>query len=739
MNNLVIKIPDIFQLNDWEPKKFLRMMAAIHLAMLGVIGLDFMGLEILILRQVVGFLYLTFVPGIIILRLLKVHGLGGAESVLLSTGISITFMMFSGFFLNTILSYLNIDSPLSSWNVILLIFALLTVLTILSSKIEGFNQYELPPLKITRSAIYLMLLPVLSILGTYFVNFHENNIFLLILIVLIALIPVLVAFKKIPSELYPLAVVVIAVSLLFHRSLISMYLTGADIHQEYFLHKQVLVNAYWNSGIEGNVNAMLSIVILPAVYSYFLKLDGTMVFKIVYPIFFSLVPLGLYCIYKSQMTSDKNAFFSVFFFMSFTTFFTEMLSLARQEIAELFFVLLIYLMVQDNIRKNIRNILILIFGMSLITSHYGLSYIFIILMIFIYLVSAVLNRIQEIKEFALPEFNLKLSTLKIFMIFYIVFALLWYINVSESSAFRSIIKIGDHVITSTFTDFFNPESRDVSVLMALGAAKPVVQSFGREIHRGLQFITQIFIIAGFFKIIIYREYAKLKAEYFYLIVGCLGILALSFLPFSAQTLNMTRIYHIVLLVVSPLFIMGGIFVIERFLKIIIDKNKLKQDHVIYILVLGIMVAYFLFNTGFVYEITEDSPTSMSLSMERLKDYDITKLSFYGTITPEEDIYGARWFYKNINAGKMTFADGYSQHHVLLSYGMTPKDRVRSLYLDIYANTTLKKGKIDPSYYLYLNKFDVCDNNPIIDYIFIESLSGNSTKIYSNGCGEIYEK
>ncbi len=707
--------------------------------MLGLIGLDLIGFEIPILRQVIGFIYLTFVPGVIILRLLKVHRLGAAESLLLSTGIGISFIMFSGFFLNTILSFLNIDSPLSFWNVILFITALIAVGSILSFKIDRFNQYELQPLKITRLAFYLMLLPVLSILGTYFVNFHENNILLMFLIVLIALIPVLVALKRIPPELYPLAIVVIALSLLFHRSLISMYLTGGDIHQEYYLHKQILDNAYWNPQGVGNINAMLSIVIIPAVYSYFLKMDGAWVFKIIYPIIFSIVPLGLYCVYKRQITSEKNAFFSVFFFMSFLTFFTEMLSLARQEIAELFFVLIIYLMVQNTLRENSRNVLILIFGISLITSHYGLSYLFIILMIFIYSVSTVLNGIQKIKGFTLPEFNLKLSTRKIFLIFYIVFALLWYMNVSESSAFTKIIKIGDHLITSIFTEFFDPENRDITVLMAIGAAEPLVQSFGREIHRILQFITQIFIIVGFFKIISYREYSKLKAEYFYLIVGCLGLLVLSFLPYSAKTLNMTRIYHIVLLAISPLFIVGGIFVIERLLRIIINKNKLKQDHVILILVLGIMIPYFLFNAGFVYEITKDSPTSMPLSIERMKNYDISKRSFYGTYTPEEDIYSARWFNINKNGTKMTFADGDSKLHVLISYGMIPFDRVRSLDADIYQNTALKKGKIDSSYYLYLNKFDVCDNNPIIDNSISGSLSGNSSKVYSNGCGEIYAK
>lgn len=728
----MIKIPDIIQLNDWEPKKFFRIILAIQLAMLGIISLDFVGLEIPILRQVVGFVYLTFVPGIIILRLLKMHKLGIAETIILSTGLSVSLLMFSGLFLNTILPYLNIESPLSFWNVVIFITALVTFLGILSNNTDKFYQYELPHLKITRTSLYLILLPVLSIVGAYFVNFHKNNILLLILIGLLALIPVLVALKKIPSDLYPLAIVVISISLLFHRSLISVYLTGFDIHQEYYYHKLVVDNAYWNPEIPNNVNAMLSIVILPAVYSYFLKMDGAWVFKIIYPVIFSLVPLGLYCIYHREIKSDKIAFYSVFFLMSFITFFTEMLSLARQEIAELFFVLLILLMVQDTMNKNVRNFLALIFGASLVTSHYGLSYIFFILIIIIYLFSTDLIKTLMRRWLVLPEFNFKKKTLIYFTIFYIIFLILWYINVSESSAFKSIIRIGDHVITSIFTELFNSENRDINVLMAIGAADPIVNSFGRQIHRVLQFITQFFIIIGFLKIIINMEYFKLKAEYFYLIVAGMGILILSLLPFTAMTLNMTRIYHIVLLIISPLFIIGGIFVIEKTINL---KNKLKQDHVILILILGVLIPYFLFMTGFVYEMTNDSPTSLSLGMERMKDYNITKKSYYNTYTPENDVYSARWFSGKNNADKIIYADGNSELHVLYSYGMIHSDRVRGLY----DPGDLKVDKIYPSYYLYMDKFNVCDDHPFLNESIISSSFKNSSRIYSNGCGEIYEK
>jgi uncharacterized membrane protein len=62
----MVEIPDFIQLNDLEPKRFIRAMVAIHLAMFGAIGLDLMGLEIPILRPVFGLIYLTFVPGIIL-------------------------------------------------------------------------------------------------------------------------------------------------------------------------------------------------------------------------------------------------------------------------------------------------------------------------------------------------------------------------------------------------------------------------------------------------------------------------------------------------------------------------------------------------------------------------------------------------------------------------------------------------------------------------------------------------
>ena len=91
-------------MNDWKNKKFVSVVLIVQLTMLGLVGLGALGFDIPVLRQIVGFVYLTFLPGIIILRLLKLHELGPVRTLLYSVGLSLAFNMFLGFLIN-ILAY----------------------------------------------------------------------------------------------------------------------------------------------------------------------------------------------------------------------------------------------------------------------------------------------------------------------------------------------------------------------------------------------------------------------------------------------------------------------------------------------------------------------------------------------------------------------------------------------------------------------------------------------------------
>ncbi|MEE9400198.1 MAG: DUF2206 domain-containing protein, partial [Dehalococcoidales bacterium] len=193
------------------------------------------------------------------------------------------------------------------------------------------------------------------------------------LIFITALIIVLVAFNKfIPPQAYPFMIVMMAVALLYQTTLISSYLVGSDIHLEYYLSKLVIVNGYWDSAFPHPINSCLSIVMLAPIYSLLLNMDIVWLFKIIYPLFFSLVPLALFHIWRLQI-KPHYAFFAVFFFIAMPMFLMDMTQLARQQISELFFVLVILLMVNRKFTLVQRTILVIVFGFGVIVSYYGLG------------------------------------------------------------------------------------------------------------------------------------------------------------------------------------------------------------------------------------------------------------------------------------------------------------------------------------------------------------------------------
>ena len=85
-------------MNDWEIKEFLWVVVPIQLAMLVVVGLDTLGLRLPYIQQFLGFIYLTFIPGIILLRILRLHGIDAIKTLLFTVGLSIAFLMLFGLY-----------------------------------------------------------------------------------------------------------------------------------------------------------------------------------------------------------------------------------------------------------------------------------------------------------------------------------------------------------------------------------------------------------------------------------------------------------------------------------------------------------------------------------------------------------------------------------------------------------------------------------------------------------------
>jgi uncharacterized membrane protein len=658
-------IANPLQMNDWGIKKFLKAILAIQLAMWSVIGLNAIGLQIPILRQFVSFIYLTFVPGIIICRILKLHKLGNIETLLYTVGLSIATLMFTGLFVNTVYPLFGISKPISLLPLIISISAVVLVLCILSyvrdkdfydpSFIDVGNVLS-PP------ALFLCSIPFLAVFGTYLVNFHHNNILLMFLIVIIALIALLIGFDRfIPKNLYPLAVFVIAISLLYHASLISMYIWGWDIQGEYLLCNIVKINDLWNPTICSNLNAMLAIVMLAPIFSDTCGMNPQWIFKIIYPLLFSLVPLGLYRVYQKQ-TDDRIAFLACFFFVSLFTFYGAMLELARQQIAELFLVLLILAMIDKGMRKTTRSFLFIVFGISLVVSHYGLSYIYMFCLISAWLLlilaenpamQKLMNNFysklgrSEKKPVGNPIFsNAKDRTISsVFVLLFITFTLAWYMYVSSSSAFNSIVYIGDHMASSIFIEFLSPEAAQGLNIITTKTVSPL-----HSVAKYLHLLSLFFIAVGIITLILKCRDMKFEREYvaFSLVAFgiCLGGIAL---PYFASALNTSRLYQITLIFLAPFCVIGGITVF-RMLSRVVRASWTNESVKSSLKVLSLFFAIFLlFNSGWVYEVTKDNPTSKSLS-----NY------MDNTCCNEKEAFGAKWLSANTDSNSIVYGDEYGR-------------------------------------------------------------------------------
>jgi uncharacterized membrane protein len=681
-------------------------------------------LNIPFLRQIFGFLFLTFVPGLLVIQILKFKKLSTVELILYSVGLSVAFLMFFGLFINILYPLLGIPKPISLLPLIITINIIIMILGIFSYKIDkdfstpiSVNIKEIlsPP------ALLLCLLPFLAIFGTYLVRFHHNNTLLMLMIVIIALIVILVAFDKfIPKKLYPLAIFMISITILYHRSLISPYLFGSDIYYEYYVYKLVELNSLWDSSAPISAcNAMPSITILPAIYSSLLNMEGTWLFKIVYPLLFSFVPLGLYHIFQEQ-TDEKLAFLSTFFFMSAYIFFVLMLFLMRQQIAELFFVLLILLMIDKEMKPISRTVLTIIFGASLIVSHYGTAYIYMFAFLpFIWLSSSFMNRTK------------KTNLTGTFVVLYFTIALAWYIYLTKSVTFIAAVGIFDN-IASNIGNMFSPLTSDPKITANFfGGRVSVLHS----ICRWFVNLTQFFIIVGVFKTILKRKEMSFNPEFFSgAIVSVSLIFACIAIPYVSSSLNMDRIYAILLLFLSPFCLLGGVTICETASKLV-RHISLNKSACMKIVALTVLIPYFLFNTGFVYEIAGDAPASVPLSMERQKNSEdlAIRMNFYCSCVQEQTAYGIKWLSHSANKEVIIYCDEFVMP-TLGYYGMIPWWHIHKLS----NTTTIKK---DACVYLgYLNVVDGIGRNwdGIFNITEVSPLFEKRNRIYANGGSEIYK-
>jgi uncharacterized membrane protein len=424
------------------------------------------------------------------------------------------------------------------------------------------------------------------------------------------------------------------------------------------------------------------------------SIDLMWVFKILYPVIFSFAPIAIYRVTQKQ-TSDKVAFLSSFLFIATFSFFTVSLGTARFEVASLFLLLLVLLMVGvENSRSKAP--LLFVFSLSLIVSHYALSTIFLLL------VSAALILLFLSRR--------KSSNLSIvFVLVYSVMTLTWFSLVSSQSVLQTLRTIITFIGTDILKRFLDPFlTQPLGII--IGETKVPLLQFTKIVY----LLAQVFIAVGILLTLLRRKNRIFKPEYFLLSVASFGLgLAGLLVPHLALSLNADRLYHYTLLFLSPFCIIGGIAVFDGITTLInnLKKNRLPGIHretSIKAVSLFLSV-YLLASTGLIFEI---SAQPISFSMLSLNSTSAWHAHFN-----DVEMIAAKWVNNSTEASANILVDFNCAHLFMM---------LRGVFSPLYGDTEVRTPIVNGDY-VFLDYENLVDGIVRLGYPEGRGF-GNSTMI-----------
>lgn len=752
----------------------------------------FFNFNFLYIRTIFSFMFLIIIPGLLIMLIMKIE-VKFWEYLVYTIGVSIAFLLFAGLFVNIVLPLIGIDKPLSL-NPLLFSFNLfiLILLIIAYKRNEKISLKIRLPILNRIDKVFLtipMIFPLLSILGVFILNNKGPNYLTMAMLggIAIYVFFVIVLRDKFNKNIYPFAILMICISLLLMFSMRSKHILGWDIHLEYLMFQLTKEHSHWSmSNFPGNAyNACLSITILPTIFSRFLTINDEYIFKLVAPFIFSTTSVCIYLFLK-RFSNRILAFIAIFFFVSQPRFISEIPALVRQQFSLLFFSLSLLVLFNKKASIMLKRILFIIFGFSMIVSHYSTTYIALILFTFVYFLCFIFRKIRNIKPFfrSFKKLNLSKNGKKLGTQIYCIRGFLLIILISFTFFWSAIYtKTTDNLVDFTYTtinnmgEIFNQDMKSMSAILALlptGSQEssyyektmliqnyiqdktfeyqnqPEIKTYSEEKYS--DYIAKpVFIKYSpainftVWKIFLYLKIIIKSLVILFFLIGTIYLLFINVVIHKTKEveyalLSLGCVFLIIIILFLPYVSIG--YSVERlyqqalvvlslpavFGAIILFKYF--KSSIKMILVAAIFCLFFLIYSSFI---------PYFIGGEPIGDGDLIQLGDFGTTyeqhyVHEAEIKSAQWLSKNYNSRNLVYADELASLK-LLSFG-----RIKEVKYDILPST------LDENAYVYLSYANVNKNmesnrykGSIINYSFpMKFINENKNLIYNNGGSELFK-
>ncbi len=694
---------------------------SIQLAVFGLIGLDYIGIKIPILRETVIFIYLAILPGTLILKILKVT-ITTVKNMILSIGISLSILILLSIFENQLFLFLRIKRPFSEGPLTIFIGVFILLLIGICKQRGDYSVSFSIPEYLLSPYIFFILLPFLSMLGGVILRFYDVNLLLLLLLIIISTIPILSLNVK--DKIYPLIILSVSLSLIIHTNLSY---AGKSLYETF--SSGVVANAgVWDSSFPELQNSLVNTLLHP-VFSSLMGIDIVWEVHIIGFLIFSLIPLAIYEIH-SIFWKKKIAFLSSCLYAFMPFFYTQELIMYAQRTAFTAFFVSIFLLLafSNDIEYGKRKVLLPMVLFSIASSHYAGGYFFLLILM---ITVAILSRRRGKKFITLNTCVLYLSIL-----------LFWYLYTSQSANFNWIITYGK-TIWNNFSMFLNPAS--------ISALTNILTKFTFSIDMIKFFYVFIAILAflGSFSEIMNllrkRKFADDYYEYTALSVASSIILPFALLP---MTMISTRIFSVVLVFTSPFVIKAFM----TFLRRLGEENCLKYFSLL-------LLIFLLFGSGIISNI-------INLSSGKVSDYSLNrqmdklqiqrgegegKWLLYWSYREDSTITASGWFVRHVN--DKVYIDWGFRSHFLIKEGSCSSSIRRYfnvsyggkiLYEDLtnpkkgsLSDVLLGKKRINEGEYIFLEYPNIVENTIITEKGWLKTsdysnIFNGMNKLYTTG-------
>jgi uncharacterized membrane protein len=370
------------------------------------------------------------------------------------------------------------------------------------------------------------------------------------------------------------------------------------------------------------------------------------------------------------------------------SFYQELPQLGTQEIAELFLVLILLISsdLSNRAKQNLgHSIALVLFSFSLVVSHYGVCYLFILIIFIVWILTRLSNRL-------LPKVDTDMRITGRYIALVTILAISWYSYAAGSSPFSTIVGIGDAMIGAFRTGFSNPYSSQGMAVLETAVHTPV-----EVLSQYVQLFSLFAITLGLLYLLAILRNRKIHCSLLMFgLTAYVVMLAGVVVPYFASSINISRLYHVSLIFLCPFVPLGIIGLAHLVGSALRARHRIQYRKTI-ALIVPFFSLYLLSNSGVIAEVVGGEP--MSISLNAAMDY--PRFS-------SEEVAAASWLALYRSDNFQVYADAY-----------------RALLLGEWnIGNTLTNNQSIPDSYLYLGERNMITG----EALFVNRSSGVLTTL-----------